>query len=355
MIPIKSKADAAGIKRWLLNCERDSGTDWGLSLWWACRRDDGSVWALVDSGGSGCVDEMARYGYAAHGVRLLGEMPEWECGGGHLGKMEDAKFSAYLDAEPGEFFREGSAELAAQDGLERFFLSEDEEALARARECIEQAASRLEPRLIPRMGRVVYTLTDAGAKVFGLPVSRMGSGFLEEVRKLVEIQDIAQREGPTNVAMGFRLGRGDKTVHLWVGGALLEYPMVGESLDDEELVQMGRRNLSAAYEGKFEQAMRALGFTRLGGLTMPDKRSSRFYKRIDGEPRSVDVEVECLVPLGGAEDVRRQITVELSRPVGMVIDSLKPGSDKARVVAEPEDVEQVITEMVKEFRQSSRA
>lgn len=101
MIPVENADDVDVLRKWLANANRDGGA---VSFVGLCKRTNGSVWALVNSDGSGCIDTLLRYGYSSdQRIKLLGDYPEWDRRGSPLGPLSKATYSPYLDARPDEF------------------------------------------------------------------------------------------------------------------------------------------------------------------------------------------------------------------------------------------------------------
>ena len=350
-IPMSSSADAQALKRWLLNVERETGLDWGLTFWHVCKRKDGSVWALVDSDGSGCVEHLDSYGYESFDVIELTEAPEWDDKRGRLGSLAEAKYSAYLDAGAGEFFEKDSLELQAQEGLTRVFTSEDLGALWAARQSIEKLAAKREPRLLPGFGELYFRMTEAGAKPFGLCMSRLGAGFLSELRKVIGLQDMGKDTMPENVARGFTVGEDAKVAYVWKDGSRVEWPLAGSNQSEAELVAVALRNLDEAFDEQVRVKLQRLGFRWTGGASSRDGRDKNYYKRLAGKWGEFMVKADCRVRgdtmVGGSRV--REVEISIAPRWGAAVQL--PVGAPTPVVSGVENLEDEIKAITAAFKQ----
>lgn len=282
MVAIQGDEDAVAVKRWLLNVEQTHGVDWGLRYHSTCIRKDGSVWALIDSDGSGVVDHLMDYGYVptSERVLLLGEAPSWDESEGPMGSYSDALHSAYLDAEPHDFMPVGSRALEDQFGVAQILLVKDLGQLAEVRKAVEALARRLEPRVVPDIVSTYYTVSEAGAQLLGLMVGNLQSDFLREMTAEIAVEQIHASQMPENTCCGFQ--HDANTASVWDGeGSFIRVPVVGGSVSDEMLIAMAHENKAEQFRARAGKLLQTCGFEGgYGGFSSADESSRDWHKQV---------------------------------------------------------------------------
>lgn len=105
IIETTTEKQQKAVKNWLLNVEHQENVDWSLRFYRQVKRDNQSLWALIDSDGSGCIEHLyGDFGYEGEVLLLGDDTFIWENPSSPLGPLDNATYSVYLDSKPDEFF-----------------------------------------------------------------------------------------------------------------------------------------------------------------------------------------------------------------------------------------------------------
>lgn len=209
MIPVENNDDVRLLRTWLANANLDGGS---VSFVGLCKRSDGSVWALVNSDGSHCIDNLVGYGYSSdQRIRLLGDYPKWDRRGSPLGPLSEATYSPYLDARPDEFVSHSDWRSRIHwppsyvIGLD----SEDDrkDLLSLAVQIGEDASVRC----IPQEDGDCYLVEGTGAVYFGTALSHVDQEALARLQRKYAVV-VNYDQVPANARRGFVL---KGVAHLW--------------------------------------------------------------------------------------------------------------------------------------------
>lgn len=297
MVAIEDDQDAVAVKRWLLNVEAANKVDWGLTYHNTCIRKDGSVWALIDSDGSGVINHLMDFGYVPSGDRilLLGEVEGWDDEDGVFGAFKDALHTAYLDAEEHEFLPAGSRALADQFGEVKLLLTADLAELAKVKAQVEGLARKVEPRLVPHIGSTYYSVTESGAQLLGLKVHHLSAEFIRHMNRELDVQALEEGKIPGNARSGFQIGDSNTvTVYEDADGCYLSWPLVGSQIGDDELIEMAQANKAERFRARAGKMLAACGYMGgYGGFSGPDETSRDWHKTVTAGQDRIHLTASC--------------------------------------------------------------
>lgn len=117
IIETTTEKQQKSVKNWLLNVEHQENVDWSLRFYRQVKRDNQSLWALIDSDGSGCIEHLYNdFDYDGEVLLLGDDTYIWENPSSPLGSLDNATYSAYLDSKPDEFFSADDKRIEEQLG-----------------------------------------------------------------------------------------------------------------------------------------------------------------------------------------------------------------------------------------------
>lgn len=223
IIETTTEKQQKAVRNWLLNVERQENVDWSLRFYRQVKRDNQSLWALIDSDGSGCIGHLYDdFDYDGE-ILLLGEDTfAWESPNSPLGPLENATYAVYLDSKPDEFFPLNDERIKEHSGssiLVKSMMSEWD---------FRHKVNKLceSSRLIPKVKGLIWKIVDGKANYQGIAVENVSPEVLSTLESEYDVVslDSVVEEGARH---GFSLD--GQTASIWFSDTkeLVDHPIEG--------------------------------------------------------------------------------------------------------------------------------
>jgi hypothetical protein len=277
-LEVKDKEQAQALQKWYANVERDNSEDYLLTFHYVCKRKDGSVWALFESDGSRCSKYLSRYGFNGR-IALKFEFKDWDAESGKLGSIKDATYSAYMDAEPHEFFGIDSDEIISQCGIDAIVKIESNDELIRVKRLIGSIKRLENKRLMPEIGVQIYSIENGVATFFGIMVQRLTNSTYQVLESMAEneVEVFLGKTEDLDLKHGFSI---PGEAHLW-SQRLEDYVIFPTSEPSEsEAKSISERNKGTEELAKVRSVLLGDGYFKSGTGGSSSRRSVMFLKKI---------------------------------------------------------------------------